>query len=174
MANKPQPSPIASPASSAFRPAASRGVTIASYLLMLGALMLVMWEHLLPGLLCVCIGFLVTRWFARLLASGLGRIPALARRPGSAGSVSPLLAAICGILIAGGAHTARASARPLATMTTAGIANPVISFFEDVISLVLSVLAILVPVLAFVLVLVFAVLMLMLFRRLAARRRSTS
>ena len=84
MANKPQPSPIASPASSAFRPAASRGVTIASYLLMLGALMLVMWEHLLPGLLCVCIGFLVTRWFARLLASGLGRIPALARRPGSA------------------------------------------------------------------------------------------
>jgi hypothetical protein len=88
-----------------------------------------------------------------------------------AGSVSPLLAAICGIIIAGGAHSARATARPLATLTTAGVANPVISFFEDVTALVLSVLAILVPVLAFVLVLVFAVLMVMLFRRLAARRR---
>lgn len=88
-----------------------------------------------------------------------------------AGSVSPLLAAICGIVLALGTHSARATARPLATMTTAGVANPVISFFEDATALVLSVLAILVPVLAFVLVLVFAVLMLMLFRRLAARRR---
>jgi hypothetical protein len=90
----------------------------------------------------------------------------------SAGSISPVLAAICGILIAVGTHSARASARPLATLTTAGVANPVISFFEDVTSLVLSVLAILVPVLAFLLVLFFAVLMIMLFRRLAARRRS--
>ncbi len=91
----------------------------------------------------------------------------------SAGSVSPLLAAICGILIAGGTHSARISARPLATLTTAGVANPVISFFEDVTSLVLSILAILVPVLAFLLVLFFAVLMIMLFRRLSARRRGT-
>jgi hypothetical protein len=89
----------------------------------------------------------------------------------SAGSVSPLLAAICGIVIAVGAHSARVSARPLATVTTGGIANPVISFFEDVTSLVLSILAILVPVLAFLLVLFFAVLMIMLFRQLAARRR---
>src|SRR6266508_1109249 len=88
----------------------------------------------------------------------------------SAGSVSPLLAAICGILIAGGTHSARISARPLATLTTAGVANPVISFFEDVTSLVLSILA---PVLAFLLVLFFAVLMIMLFRRLSARRRGT-
>jgi hypothetical protein len=91
----------------------------------------------------------------------------------SAGSVSPLLAAISGIIIAGGTHSARASARPLATLTTAGVANPVISFFEDVTSLVLSILAILVPVLAFLLVLAFAVLMILLFRRLAARRRGT-
>jgi hypothetical protein len=91
----------------------------------------------------------------------------------SAGSVSPLVAAICGIVIAAGTHSARASARPLATVTTAGIANPVISFFEDVTSLVLSILAILVPVLAFLLVVFFAVLMIMLFRRLAARRRGT-
>jgi predicted PurR-regulated permease PerM len=51
-------------------PATSRGVVLASYLLMAGVLWLVMWRGLLPGLLCVCLGFLLTRaltgWFARL------------------------------------------------------------------------------------------------------------
>lgn len=89
----------------------------------------------------------------------------------SVGAVNPLLAALCGVIIAGGTHTARATARPLATATTAGVANPVISLFEDVVSLTLSVLAIIVPVLAFLLVLFFAVLMLMLFRRITSRRR---
>lgn len=86
------------------------------------------------------------------------------------GSVNPLLAAICGIVIAGGTHGARATARPLATATTVGVANPVISFFEDVTSLVLSVLAIVLPVLAFLLVLLFIVLLVMLFRRLRHRQ----
>ncbi|HEX9373519.1 MAG TPA: DUF4126 domain-containing protein, partial [Roseiflexaceae bacterium] len=87
------------------------------------------------------------------------------------GNVSPLLAAICGIIVAGGTHSARAAARPLATVSTAGVANPVISFFEDVVSLVLSVLSVLVPVLAFLLVIFFAILMVLLFRRLWSRRR---
>ena len=85
------------------------------------------------------------------------------------GSVNPLLAAICGLIIAGSTHTARATARPLATATTAGVANPVISFFEDVVSLILSVLAIVLPVLAFLLVLLFAILLVVLFRRLRRR-----
>jgi hypothetical protein len=92
----------------------------------------------------------------------------------SMGTVNPILAAICGVLVAGTAHVARASARPIATATTAGVANPVISFFEDVVSLVLSVMAILVPVLAFLLVLLFAVLMVMLLRRVSRRRRPAS
>ena len=90
------------------------------------------------------------------------------------GGVSPLLAAICGVLIAGTTQGARATARPLATVTTAGIANPVISFFEDVTALVLSVMAILVPVLAFVLVLLFAFLMVLLFRRVLRQRRGAT
>lgn len=89
-----------------------------------------------------------------------------------AGSVSPILAAICGVIVAGATHSARATARPLATATTAGVANPVISFIEDVSSLVLSVLAIIVPVLAFLLVLLFAFLMVLLIRRLLRRRPS--
>lgn len=90
------------------------------------------------------------------------------------GSVSPLLAAICGLIIAGGTHTARASTRPLATATTAGIANPVLSFLEDVTALILSVLSIILPLLAFILVLMFAVLFIILFRRLWHRKKGTS
>lgn len=89
---------------------------------------------------------------------------------GGDGSVNPLLAAISGVIIAGGTHSARATARPLATVSTAGIANPIISFFEDVVSLVLSLLAILVPALAFLLVIFFAILMFMLLRRVWGRR----
>jgi len=60
--------------------AASRNVVAASYLLMLAGLLLVMWQHLLPGLLCACIGFLATRWFARLLGRGLAHIAPLRGR----------------------------------------------------------------------------------------------
>lgn len=56
---------------------ASRQVVVASYLLMLAGLLLVMWQHLLPGLLCVCIGFLATRWFTRLIAPRLARLGVL-------------------------------------------------------------------------------------------------
>jgi len=55
-------------------PPPARGVVVASYLLMAGALLLVMWRGLLPGLLCACVGFLLTR----ALASGITR---LQRRP---------------------------------------------------------------------------------------------
>lgn len=46
----------------------SRSVMIASYLLMIGTLLLVMWQKLLPGLLCACLGFLLTRAISGLLS----------------------------------------------------------------------------------------------------------
>lgn len=49
-------------------PPPSRGVVIASYLLMAAALLVVMWQGLLPGLLCACVGFLLTRALARGLS----------------------------------------------------------------------------------------------------------
>jgi hypothetical protein len=67
----------------------------------------------------------------------------------SAGAVNPVLAAICGLLLAGVTHTARAAARPVATATTAGLANPVVSLVEDIGALALSVMAVLLPLLAF-------------------------
>jgi predicted PurR-regulated permease PerM len=63
----------------------SRALLTASYLLMAGALLLIMWQGLLPGLLCVCIGFLVTRWFARVLDAAFRR---LLPQPSSSGLAS--------------------------------------------------------------------------------------
>ncbi|CAM4015586.1 AI-2E family transporter [Paracidovorax anthurii] len=54
-------------------PALTRGVRTSSYVLMGCALLLVMWQGLLPGLLCACLGFLLTRWLAPRLASALPR-----------------------------------------------------------------------------------------------------
>lgn len=55
-------------------PPPSRGVVIASYLLMASALLLVLERSLLPGLLCACVGFQLTR----ALAGGITRVQ---RRP---------------------------------------------------------------------------------------------
>jgi len=62
-------------------PLPSRRLVTASYLLIAGALLLIMWEGLLPGLLCVCIGFLGTRWLARLLEGGCKRMLPPKSRP---------------------------------------------------------------------------------------------
>ena len=82
-----------------------------------------------------------------------------------AGSVHPVLAAACGVVLAGGTHAARMAARPVSTATTAGAANPVISFCEDVVSLLLSILAVVVPVLAALLALMLVVALVVLLRR---------
>ena len=62
-----------------FREAAA---TIASHVLMGAALALIMWQGLLPGLLCVCLGFLSTRWLSPRLGivtrAGDGQAPRLA------------------------------------------------------------------------------------------------
>lgn len=59
--------------------------------------------------------------------------------------VSPVLAFICGLILAGSVHAAKAAARPVVTATTAGIGNPFVSALEDVISGALSVLSVVLP-----------------------------
>ncbi len=61
--------------------------------------------------------------------------------------MNTVLALAMGILAAGVVHSAKATARPVITGTTMGIANPVVSVVEDVISLTVSLIAILLPVL---------------------------
>ncbi|WP_261663148.1 DUF4126 domain-containing protein [Deinococcus sp. Marseille-Q6407] len=62
--------------------------------------------------------------------------------------VSPSLAAVLGLLVAGSVQAGRAAVRPAATTLTAGVGNPVLSTVEDGLSLGLSVLALFVPALA--------------------------
>jgi hypothetical protein len=78
----------------------------------------------------------------------------------SAGVISeahPVLALICGLLVSGGVHAAKATARPLITGASAGTLNPVVSTLEDLLSLVLAVLAILLPLLGAVLLVLLVV-----------------
>jgi hypothetical protein len=89
---------------------------------------------------------------------------------GSAGvitDVHPVLALVCGLLVAGGVHAVKATARPIVTGTTGGMLNPVVSTVEDVLSLVVAVLAIVLPVLA----LVFLLLLIIWFIRRRLRKR---
>ncbi len=62
--------------------------------------------------------------------------------------MSPVLAMICGLLVAGGIHAVKATARPAITATTAGVGNSVVSTAEDVVSCVTATISVLMPALA--------------------------
>jgi hypothetical protein len=74
---------------------------------------------------------------------------------GAVGELHPVLAVICGLLVAGGVHAVKATARPAVTATTGGLGNWLVSLSEDVVSFVTAVLAILVPVLLVFLMVLF-------------------
>lgn len=60
-------------------------------------------------------------------------------------SIHPVLALILGLLVAFGVHATKATARPLVTVATGGVGNPVVSTVEDVASFGITLLAILAP-----------------------------
>ncbi len=60
-------------------------------------------------------------------------------------NMHPVLAFGCGVILAGGVHAVKASARPAVTMATAGTANPIVSTVEDAIAAVTSVVAVIMP-----------------------------
>ena len=92
-----------------------------------------------------------------------------AANSGVAGEMHPELAFICGLLVAGGVHAAKATVRPVVTATTAGTGNWLVSIVEDIISFITSVLAILVPM---VLVILLVLLIVLLGWRWSRRRAS--
>lgn len=84
--------------------------------------------------------------------------------------VPPGLSLALGLVVAGGVHATRTALRPVATATTGGLANPVVSTAEDGLSLGLSVLAVFVPALAAGLLVVLAFLAYRLWARVRGRR----
>jgi len=72
---------------------------------------------------------------------------------GVATEVPAVIALLAGALISGSLHATRAGVRPVSTVGTAGVGNPVLSLAEDVGAVVLCVVAVVLPLLAFLLVL---------------------
>lgn len=66
---------------------------------------------------------------------------------GSAVEVSPWLLMLAGVLLAGGVHAVKATARPVVNLTTAGVGAPAVSAAEDAGALLLSIMALVAPVL---------------------------
>ena len=82
--------------------------------------------------------------------------------------VHPVLALICGLLVAGSVHAVKALAvRPVVTATTGGAGNVPVSIAEDILSTVTSILAIVIP----IMVAVILILMVVLFYWWRQRRR---
>ena len=65
---------------------------------------------------------------------------------GVVGNVHPVLAFIAGLILAGGVHVVKATARPAVTATTAGVGNWLVSLVEDILALIAAILSILVPI----------------------------
>lgn len=84
--------------------------------------------------------------------------------------VSPFVSLVCGLLVAGSVHAAKAGlARPAVTAATGGAGNLPVSILEDIISTITSILAIVLPVIiACILVLSTALLAYWLWRRARA------
>lgn len=82
--------------------------------------------------------------------------------------IHPVLAMVCGLLVAGSVHVVKAAAvRPVVTATTGGAGNVPVSIAEDIFSTLMSILAIVVP----IMVAVILILMVTLFLRWRQRRR---
>jgi hypothetical protein len=89
-------------------------------------------------------------------------------------NVHPVIAIICGLLVAGSVHVVKSAAvRPVVTATTGGAGNIPVSIAEDVIATVLSILSIVIPVLVAVFLIIFVALIIWLLWRRAQRQHQT-
>ncbi len=87
-------------------------------------------------------------------------------------NVNPVIAIICGLLVAGSVHVVKSAAvRPAVTATTGGTANVPVSIAEDVVATVLSILSIVIPVLVAAFLVIFVALIIWWFWRRANRKR---
>jgi len=69
---------------------------------------------------------------------------------GKLGQSYPIVMVVVGIVLAGGVHAVKASARPVVNATTAGLGGPVASVAEDVVAVLSTAAAILAPLLVIV------------------------
>lgn len=85
--------------------------------------------------------------------------------------MSPVLALVAGLILAGGVHATKGVARPIVTASTAGTGNWLVSLLEDIVAVALSMLSILIPILALCAMLALIVLVVLRYRRRQHRKR---
>jgi uncharacterized membrane protein len=84
--------------------------------------------------------------------------------------IHPILSLAAGLLVAGGVHATKAAARPVVTVSTAGVGNPVVSTLEDIVAVVVSLLAVVLPIVAAIILLGFLIFIIYVVRRWRRRK----
>jgi hypothetical protein len=93
---------------------------------------------------------------------------------GVVGQVNPVLTIIVGLVLAGGVHAVKASARPVVTATTGGVGNPIVSSLENISALATSILSILIPIIIAIIILFIIVILALIIWRWRKRHQRTS
>jgi hypothetical protein len=102
-----------------------------------------------------------------------GAVVALASTSGIV-AVSPAVMVLLGLVLAGSVNAVKVTTRPMVTVGTAGVFNPLVSVGEDMIAILASLIAIFVPVLVIVVLALFAVSSLLVVRRFRTWRGTRS
>lgn len=105
-----------------------------------------------------------------IVRPAVGAIVAVAAS-GNASSVKPWVMVLMGVLLAGGVHAAKATARPVVNATTAGVGAVAVSTVEDASAAAMCVVAIAVPILVVLLMVALVVGLWVLWRRKRRARR---
>lgn len=85
--------------------------------------------------------------------------------------MSPVVAIIAGLILAGGVHATKGAVRPVVTASTAGTGNWLVSVIEDIIAVGISILSILLPVMALFMILALILLVVLRYRRRRQRKQ---
>lgn len=90
----------------------------------------------------------------------------MAETQSAAGHINPIVAFVIGLLGAGAVHGLKATARPVVTVSSGGLANPFVSMIEDAAATVTSIAAIVLPFLIVILIPLFGYLLWILYQRI--------
>ena len=85
-------------------------------------------------------------------------------------NISPILALMAGLILAGGVHVTKGVARPVVTAGTAGTGNWLVSLIEDLVAVGISILSVLLPLLAAIIVLALVLFLVIRYRRRQQRK----
>ncbi|CAA9541778.1 MAG: hypothetical protein AVDCRST_MAG19-1585 [uncultured Thermomicrobiales bacterium] len=88
--------------------------------------------------------------------------------------INPVVSLVLGLLVAGAVHTAKAVVRPVVTLGTGGMGNPLLSLAEDMVAGLAAVVAVFLPVLSVGILLLFGAFVVWAIRKARRPKRAVS